>query len=182
MAAGIAWHAGKVIHPGYGNQWRIGIEAEATGVDAWPDEQYASYVDGCRILSAHYLFPVEQIVGHKEVCDPPGRKIDPNFDMGAFRRSVASGSRSGQREENIVELTPEALSAVSRAVLGARFGDGPDIATMISRTHNAVMAARVPTAEAIADAVAKRFPAGSQLDVSALAGAVRDEFARRPLQ
>jgi hypothetical protein len=46
----------------------------------------------CRCLSDFYRFPIDKIVGHKEICSPAGRKIDPNFDMVAFRRQCATGA------------------------------------------------------------------------------------------
>ena len=91
VAAGIGYHAGNTVVPWGDNNSGIGIEAEATGVDAWPKAQYDAYARMCACLAAYYGIPNAHVAGHKEVCDPPGRKIDPNFDMNAFRSSVAKG-------------------------------------------------------------------------------------------
>jgi hypothetical protein len=91
IAAGTAWHAGNTVRSDAANNYSIGIEAEATGVDAWPANQYLNFAAMCRALCDYYKLPVANVLGHKEVCSPPGRKIDPNFDMSAFRRQCASG-------------------------------------------------------------------------------------------
>lgn len=88
VAAGLAYHAGAVRDPRWSNGHMIGIEAEGTGHDAWPAVQMDAYARLCRALSDHYGFPVSAVLGHKEVCAPPGRKVDPNFDMPTFRARV----------------------------------------------------------------------------------------------
>jgi len=95
VAAGLAWHAGAVLTPTYGNGYSIGIEAEATGVSTWPAAQLESYERGCAALAEWYGVPTARVLGHKEVCDPPGRKVDPNLDMSAFRSAVANYRRVG---------------------------------------------------------------------------------------
>lgn len=90
VAAGLCWHAGVVHHPDMGNRWSIGIEAEATGRDVWPEVQYDAYVRLCAALVEHYRLGVNRVMGHKEVARPTGRKIDPNFDMAAFRAAVTA--------------------------------------------------------------------------------------------
>lgn len=89
VAAGLAYHAGAVLIPSYGNSCAIGIEAEATGIDPWPEPQWKAYARLCAALVRWYQLAPSRVLGHKEVCSPPGRKIDPNFDMGAFRGEVA---------------------------------------------------------------------------------------------
>lgn len=88
VSNGLAWHAGVVRDPRFNNATAIGIEAEATGLDAWPSGQYESYARGVAALVR--AWPGAVIVGHKEACSPPGRKSDPNFDMNAFRARVAA--------------------------------------------------------------------------------------------
>lgn len=92
VAAGVAWHAGRTWHTWQDNYHSIGIEAEATGRDPWPAVQYDAYVRLARALADHYRVPYGRVVAHKEVAKPAGRKIDPNFDMGAFRNAVAHAS------------------------------------------------------------------------------------------
>lgn len=89
VAAGLAYHAGPVLLASYGNASAIGIEAEATGVDPWPEAQLDAYARLVAALVRHYKLPPARVLGHKEVCSPPGRKIDPNFDMNTFRARVA---------------------------------------------------------------------------------------------
>ena len=89
IAAGLAYHSGKVDNPAYGNTHALGIEAENPGDgSAWPKAQYESYVRGVAALIAEWGGKI-QVRGHKEAAVPRGRKIDPTFDMGRFRSDVA---------------------------------------------------------------------------------------------
>jgi peptidoglycan hydrolase-like protein with peptidoglycan-binding domain len=88
VAAGKANHAGQVDRIEHSNAWAIGVEAEATGVDAWPPAQFVSYVTGVAALALHYKLSVGAVLGHKEVAVPVGRKVDPNFNMTTFRALV----------------------------------------------------------------------------------------------
>ncbi|TCC24590.1 N-acetylmuramoyl-L-alanine amidase [Kribbella speibonae] len=91
IAAGRCNHAGTVRDPSWGNSHSIGIEAEATGTDAtWPEVQVEAFAQLCRVLIDHFGLSTNVVLGHKEVADPPGRKIDPNFDMAAFRTRIAA--------------------------------------------------------------------------------------------
>lgn len=88
LAAGKANHAGRGGWRGLtGNSSVIGIEAEATGYDEWPQVQYDAYVEGVAALLLHLGRSVDWVCGHKEWA--PGRKPDPNFDMNEFRQRVA---------------------------------------------------------------------------------------------
>src|SRR5699024_8611085 len=94
VAGGRAYHAGRVSSSRYSNSHSIGIEAEATGVDKWPDGQIEAYAKLCKALIKEFKLPVSRVVGHKEAAVPRGRKIDPNFNMDQFRGKV-SGSKGG---------------------------------------------------------------------------------------
>ena len=96
IAAGLSYHAGVVTNPElYSNQYAIGVEAEGVGVPPtdsghiyWPEVQYQSYVRGVRALKQAFNVSTERVRGHKEICSPPGRKIDPNFSMDEFRAAL----------------------------------------------------------------------------------------------
>lgn len=89
IAAGLAYHSGKVDNPAYGNTHALGIEAENPGDGSpWPQEQYDSYVRGVAALIAEWDGKID-VRGHKEAAVPKGRKIDPTLDMNRFRRDVA---------------------------------------------------------------------------------------------
>jgi hypothetical protein len=90
VAAGVCFHTGGTWESWQSNQNAVGIEAEATGHDGWPAAQYAAYARLCRALADHYGVPYARVLGHREVAKPVGRKVDPNFDMAAFRAAVAS--------------------------------------------------------------------------------------------
>ena len=94
VAAGVAYHAGRVNNSNFANIHSIGIEAEATGVSSWPAGQMDAYAKLCKALCREFGLPTSRVRGHKEVCSPRGRKIDPNFDMAAFRRKI-DGAKGG---------------------------------------------------------------------------------------
>jgi hypothetical protein len=78
VSNGVAWHAGATIDDAvYGNSYAIGIEAENTGSQPWPDVQVNAYAKLCALLCTHYGLSVDRVKGHKEICKPAGRKIDP---------------------------------------------------------------------------------------------------------
>ena len=89
IAAGLAYHAGAGSWKGIvsGNAHSIGIEAENNGLgEPWPDAQMDAYARGCAAILTHIGAGVDMCVGHKEWA--PQRKIDPSFDMVAFRQRV----------------------------------------------------------------------------------------------
>jgi hypothetical protein len=90
VAAGLCFHTGATWEHWQSNRNAVGIEAEATGHDVWPAAQHAAYARLCRALADHYGVPYARVLGHSEVAKPAGRKVDPNFDMAAFRAAVAS--------------------------------------------------------------------------------------------
>ena len=95
VAAGISYHAGRVISNKYTNSHAIGIEAENTGLSndsPWPDHQIDAYAKLCKALCKEFGLSTSRVVGHKEAA--PGRKIDPTFNMSQFRKKVG-GAKGG---------------------------------------------------------------------------------------
>lgn len=101
IAAGVAWHAGATFYPRQDNWHAIGIEAEADGLSAWPEAQMDAYARLVAALAEHYAIPLSSVQGHKEVAKPLGRKVDPNFDMTAFRQRVRDVEKRGVLTERI---------------------------------------------------------------------------------
>ena len=89
IAAGLAYHAGRVRTTSYTNAYSIGIEAEGA-MEAWPKQQYDAYVRLCAALRNEFGATVE---GHKTVCSPPGRKVDPSFNIATFKRDVEAARK-----------------------------------------------------------------------------------------
>jgi hypothetical protein len=93
--------AGRCNHAGIG-KWKdltrgntnfIGIEAENTGRpddSPWPNVQMDAYRRGVAAILRHIGRSVDFCAGHKEYALPNGRKDDPDFEMNAFRLSVAA--------------------------------------------------------------------------------------------
>ena len=95
IAAGKCNHAGAGSWKGLtaGNSNFIGIEAENTGKDddsPWPAVQMNAYARGVAAILRHAGRTSDFCAGHKEYALPAGRKTDPDFDMVAFRASVAA--------------------------------------------------------------------------------------------
>ena len=74
--ANIAFHAGLVKKPQWSNAHTIGIEQQHVDLqDDWPDPQIlavARLVHHIRLRRGDL-----KLLGHADVCAPPGRKIDP---------------------------------------------------------------------------------------------------------
>lgn len=103
IAAGVAYHAGATFYPRQDNWHAIGIEAEADGLSSWPEVQLDAYARLCAALAEHYGIPLSNVQGHKEIAKPAGRKIDPNFDMTAFRTRVRNVNRKARLTAKIRE-------------------------------------------------------------------------------
>jgi hypothetical protein len=91
IAAGKCQHAGRGQWNGVqtGNTNFIGIEAENTGHGEVPSAaQMEAYVHGTAVILMHERLPAICCAGHKEYALPPGRKVDPDFDMNMFRMKV----------------------------------------------------------------------------------------------
>lgn len=92
VAAGLANHAGAGTWQGVvtGNTSFIGIEAENAGVadDPWPEIQIDAYARGVAAILARIGAGAQMCCGHKEYALPVGRKVDPAFDMTAFRARI----------------------------------------------------------------------------------------------
>lgn len=92
IAAGLAYHAGASAWAGYLdlNDEFLGIEAESTGVrDDWTPQQRDAYPRLVAALLFYMRRDAGRFAGHREVCRPAGRKIDPAFwDLNAFRDRV----------------------------------------------------------------------------------------------
>lgn len=92
FSAGKANHAGTVRSTSYSNAYAVGIEVESVGTGpVWPEVQVHAAARTAAALCRRYGLPASAVLGHKEVCSPPGRKPDPvgiPGDMPAFRHLV----------------------------------------------------------------------------------------------
>lgn len=93
VAAGRANHAGKAravgsVAAGDGNSLYIGVEAFNSGLgEPWPAVQYNAYVLLCAVIQVELTGnSVRAVAGHKETSTTG--KIDPTFDMHAFRNRI----------------------------------------------------------------------------------------------
>jgi hypothetical protein len=96
IACGRANHAGA-SRSGYpSNGSSFGIEAtgpwpdnSASGPSAFAWDEYQVMV-GCICATMGWQVKTTVVPGHKESCDPPGRKGDPYLDMNALRLGASS--------------------------------------------------------------------------------------------
>lgn len=149
IAAGVSWHAGETFTDSQDNWHAIGIEAEADGLSSWPDEQIDAYARLCAALCEHYDLDVTRVQGHKEVAAPKGRKVDPNFDMTAFRQAVASV------QEDDMPFTEKELRAIIREETEAAIKPTDDVVrAKLSRANEALREANRRLAKLGAEMVA----------------------------
>jgi len=134
VASGRANHAGRGTWRAVtdGNGRMIGIEAEATGRDGWPDVQMDAYRRGVAAILRRLGLTADACCGHKEYAQPKGRKPDPNFDMDAFRASVAAILRRPTTSHAAtIKESDDMFSEADRALLAAlRTTQGEDRARL----------------------------------------------------
>jgi len=90
-----AWHAGNSqLHgvPTDVNSRSIGIEIvnDGSGKTAFTEAQMKAVIQLTGYLKQEYDVPMKNIVGHKDVAIPKGRKTDPapNFDWTRLRNAI----------------------------------------------------------------------------------------------
>jgi len=92
VSAGRCNHAGEGVWQSVtsGNSHFIGIEAEnrGDGSEPWLPLQLMAYHHAAAAILRAVNRSAAWCVGHKEFAKPPGRKIDPDFDMNGFRLQV----------------------------------------------------------------------------------------------
>lgn len=182
VAAGLAYHAGAVLNNAWSNNWSIGIEAEATGVTTWPEVQRDAFARLCKALANAFGLPTSAVLGHKEVCSPPGRKIDPNFDMGAFRNRVGSASNTPTVEDDMYSFVDlfydnPVQEFGNFSQLLAELKDKTRAASADAAAARAELS-DVKTALATLSAKVDNISVGG-VDVASLAKAINDDAARR---
>lgn len=90
LAAGVAWHAGRVRAGMPGNWTSLGVETDHTNGEDWPPAMLDSLRTGSAAILRHMKRTATRgLHFHKSICDPPGRKVDPDgLDLAVERRSV----------------------------------------------------------------------------------------------
>lgn len=142
IASGRAAHTGNV-RPGMpGNEDSIGIETDHTTGEDWPPALLTSLRRGtAAIFNARGWDPEKALHFHKSICDPPGRKVDPDgLRLKKERRKVG--------EEMAALATPDDRPVVSLALLRRASGRAPrwvrgwpkDIRTQVNIVSDALEA------------------------------------------
>ena len=78
VGTGVAWHAGEVLPGMPGNFDSIGIETDHTTDEQWAPELLYSLREGTAAIFEYQGTDANSLYFHKQVCDPPGRKVDPD--------------------------------------------------------------------------------------------------------
>jgi hypothetical protein len=90
IAAGKVSHAGKVRRGMPGNSNSLGVETDHTTGERWPAGQLTSLRRGTAAILRRLGTDASGLHMHKTVCDPPGRKTDPDgLDLHTERGRVA---------------------------------------------------------------------------------------------
>lgn len=92
IAAGVAWHAGRVLPGKPGNYDSYGVETDHTTGEDWPPALLDSLRRGTAAILRHVGRSADPALEfHKTVCSPPGRKVDPDgLDLATERINVAA--------------------------------------------------------------------------------------------
>jgi hypothetical protein len=107
-----------VLHPSFGNPWSIGIEVENDGQgEPWSVELLDSLALGIAALCEHYDLPTSRVLGHREVCSPHGRKVDPSTSMTNLRTAVAD-ARLSIKENPLMALSTADAEKIADAIVG----------------------------------------------------------------
>lgn len=90
VGTGQAWHAGNVKPGMPGNKDSIGIETDHTTGEKWPAAQLDSLRKGTAAIFKKQAVGTDWLHFHKTICDPTGRKVDPDgLDLAPERTAVA---------------------------------------------------------------------------------------------
>jgi hypothetical protein len=123
VAAGCAYHAGASRWLGFLdlNDEFLGIEAESAGYGGWTDAQRDAYPKLVAALLRYMSRGVDRYAGHKDVCVPAGRKIDPvGIDTGWLRQragTVTLGPAGVEIQERITVTPPDGAQHTVRVLL-----------------------------------------------------------------
>ncbi|MEU0794708.1 N-acetylmuramoyl-L-alanine amidase [Amycolatopsis sp. NPDC005961] len=130
VAAGCAYHAGASRWLGFldVNDEFLGIEAESAGNGGWTPAQLDAYPKLVAALLRYMNRGVERYAGHKDVCVPVGRKIDPvGIDTAWLRERAANPTATAPQTgveilERVTVTPPDAGEHVVRVYLAGSAG------------------------------------------------------------
>lgn len=97
LAAGPAYHAGRVLAGKPDNRTSLGVETDHTTGEDWPEAQLLSLrVGTSAVLRRLGTDAAHGLEFHRTICAPKGRKTDPDgLDLADERRRVDALSRPG---------------------------------------------------------------------------------------
>lgn len=96
-----AWHAGRSTLHGQENvnDFSIGIEiVDNDDKDKYPEEQLDALFQLVTELCHEYHIPLNRVVGHADICVPPGRKVDPGPDFPWYEFLITVGTLLAQKQ------------------------------------------------------------------------------------
>lgn len=138
-----AWHAGTAHD--YGNWNSIGIELSHRSGHPYPAAQLKALEE--LILDIASRWRIEAVVGHKDICLPPGRKTDPQLNPQDYSLAAIRARRGEE-----VDMTKDEVIALIRAEIEAAYLPADQVqqaeqelmaAGIITQSHPAAKAASI---------------------------------------
>jgi hypothetical protein len=122
VGTGVAWHAGEVLPGMPGNFESIGIETDHTTDEEWSPQLLDALRRGTAAIFQYQHTGSNSLHFHKTVCDPPGRKVDPDgLDLGTERNNVAaimSGDNPPNGDDNdMADITGAQMDQIADKVI-----------------------------------------------------------------
>lgn len=121
VAAGVAYHAGASRWAGFTdlNDEFLGIEAESAGTGSWTPAQLDAYPKLVAALLRYMSRGADRYAGHKDVCLPAGRKIDPvGIDTNWMRSRVNNPEEDDMQLSDKVNLFDKTQATVNNVLAG----------------------------------------------------------------
>jgi hypothetical protein len=105
LAAGVSYHAGKVLPGKPGNKRSLGVETDHTTGETWSGVEM---LHSLRVGTAAILARLDEDQGglhfHKTICSPVGRKTDPDgLELPTERKAIAELLHPHQEDD----MTPD---------------------------------------------------------------------------
>lgn len=164
IASGRAAHAGKTLPGMPTNETSIGIETDHTTGEDWPPALLASLRKGSAALLNHLAVTASAgLHFHKTICDPPGRKVDPDGLTLTKERSVVTGLCADLKYTDPTAPKPvsvptiaDCLSALKRLAAKSQNPRAAKYYTVAIRALGAILANdnRVKTPTSVAEVIA----------------------------
>ncbi len=145
VAAGAAYHAGASRWAGFTdlNDEFLGIEAESAGTGSWTSQQLDAYPKLVAALLRYMSRGTDRYAGHKDVCLPTGRKIDPvGIDTVWLRNRAAAITPGGASPTHPEPTTTTGVEIMERITVTPPDGGSHAVRVFLSGSPGAAVIIR----------------------------------------